>query len=301
MKLLTICLFAFSFVEIMTARSKNDARCIKANVWQNLNDSQKEIEPTACTSIYKSCCYIHFSMNYMKDLKVETKFCASLSGFVDDRKAYFKSLLEDEMQQFANYTYYSKHKYEEIGRQFNYLYNDSYCYFPPPSSNKNYSDYLYKNCGKFDKNGTCVEEKDTVKFNQFVAQFYEHFLSTYCSKRSGDDKCILYSGSMGNNLMVRPLLVDLKGYLDIDAKEDAKEENRRLRRLDGDEDDETTDDNVGNIEAEDQIVYRWSSSEQCPFSKNITVEVICPSNYQYSSYISISLFLTLIVLLITLF
>lgn len=282
-----ILLFEFIiYVSSAAKRAKEDLKCIKANKWQNVISSTKIIEnPQTCTSISSYCCYINMTYTYI-DHKIESQYCASLSGNLEQFKTYLNNLYNDDLFYYSNYTYRHKADYKNRGRQFDYNYAENFTCNQPPNR-KNYSTYLINNCGKFDNDGNCLFEKDTYYFSNFTRSFYRNYTSDLCLKEV-KGQCVKYNGTRSNNAMLRPLLIDLIGYLHID------EPNYVLK-----EDNDLVD---FNPDDEEQITDKWPTN----FCKPIPIidfQIICPSNYVFGEFLKFSkfqffylLFLILIVL-----
>lgn len=255
---------------IDSKRDAKDLKCIKANKWQSLINSSKKIEdPTTCTSISSECCYINISYEYI-NYQLESQYCASLSGPIEDFKTYLKSLYQDDLYYWSNYTYRNRYKYKYIGRQFDKHFLDSYkCYNPPNKTS--YSTYLYNNCGKFDDKGGCLFEKDTKYMNTFIKSFYRNYSEEYCNKQSGG-KCLMYNGTRSNNAMVRPLLLELIDYLHID------DSNYNY----------TIDDIIEtDPDSEDTITDPWPTNS-CSSIPEVKIDVICPSTYKSGNFLSVT-------------
>ena len=254
---------------IYSKRSPEDLKCIKANKWQSLISSSKKIDnPATCTSISSECCYISISYDYI-NYQLESQYCASLSGPIEDFKTYLKNLYQDDLYYWSNHTYRNKYNYRYIGRQFENHFVDNYKCFTPPTK-KQYSNYLYNNCGKFDDKGGCLFEKDTEYMNTFIKSFYRNYSEEFCNKHSGG-KCLMYNGTRSNNAMVRPLLLELIDYLHID------DPNYNY----------TMDDIIDfDPDSEEKIQEKWNVT--CSPIPEVKIDIICPESYKSGIFLSVS-------------
>lgn len=282
MKLVLI-LIAVTIVFIFTkTRPLEDKKCIDQNVWQDLYDSTKLIgDPTKCTKISTDCCFISINYSYLSH-KIESEYCASLSGKIEDFKKFVENTYMDDITYYSTSSYNNYNIFKKIGRQLSTKYYENMGSCSQPSDNpKDYSTYLEQNCGKFDpETGDCLEEKDTKYFEGFVADFYEYFLLTYCNKKDEDGKCILYTGTQQNNAMVKPLLRDLIGYLHLDNPD-----------YEGDD---------TNVDTNKDIREKWPNKTDCTPRSPVNVIVICPENYVKCEwiYFSYSFFIFIFVIIL---
>ena len=259
---LIILLFPFT----LSARSPDDLKCIQKNKWQDLINSTKTIsDPSDCTSVSKQCCFINITYSYI-NVNVSSQYCFSLDGNVDKFKEYITNLYQDNIYNFANYTYRNKDKYRWIGRQFDEPFFTNFtCFMPPHKSN--YSTYLFQNCGKFD-GGKCLFEKDVNYFGNFTEKFYENYTGDYCRKKGDDGKCIKYTGSRANNAMIRPLMLDLIEYLHIDDPHYDYEGENDIVEF--------------NPDDENSIIEKW---ENCSPIPKVDIQLICPEDFKSAKFI----------------
>ena len=279
MKYLLILILALTS-NIVSKRSKEDLKCIKANKWQNAVSSTKTISSSSvCTSISTSCCYINMTYTYI-NFNLSSQYCASLSGNLENFKTYLDNLYNDDLYFFSNYTYRNKDKYKNIGRQLDTDFSSNYkCNKAPLKTS--YSTYLYNNCGKFDSNGACLFEKDTYYFGNFTRSFYRNFTAEFCNKEV-KGTCLLYNGTQSNNAIVRPLLLDLIDYLHIDEPNYVFNQEDDIIDID--------------VDTEDKIKERWTIN--CSDIPKIDFEIICPDKYVSGYFTSLTVKLVFICILV---
>lgn len=260
------------------SRPMEDKMCISENVWQNLENSTKLIgDPTKCTRISIDCCFITLKYAYLEHI-IYSEYCASLTGDLNDFKKFLINTYTDETLFYSTSSYYNFEIFLNIGRQFEGKYYENMKCTEPAVSDKEFSNFLESNCGYFDpQSGNCLEQKDTEYFNEFVAAFYQNFTANYCNKKDSDGKCVLYTGAQQNNAMVRPLLLDLVGYLHID--------------------DPNYDSNDGNVDVPVNNTMKWPNTTECSPRQPVEVKIICPEGYVEGERVNISLYLIILFIL----
>lgn len=266
-----IIFLVLSTLSYTSKRTASDLKCLKKNKFQDTATSTKTItDSSECTSVSSQCCYINMTYNYI-NYHLSSQYCASLSGNIEQFKEYLNNMYQDDLYQFANYTYRNREKYKSIGRELDDDYYKDYVYYSPPTK-KSYSTYLYNNCAKFE-GGTCIEEKDTNYFSNFTRSYFRNITFEYCNKMD-KGKCLMYNGTKSNNAMIRPLVQDIIGYLHIDEPDYVFSQ----------------DDDVVDINPDEDTSFEsgWDTSKLTE-TPTISFDIVCPDSYISSSYISINI------------
>lgn len=278
--------FLLKFIYSNSKFSSSQAlNCLKKNNYGNIRNASKIIgSPTVCHSVSKQCCFINIT-HYYGDYLLTQEYCNYLNVNVNAFKKFLQDLYEDDEKFYANFTAHNVDNYQIIGRNLDYSLIDKLNCFKGPKTFMEYSTYDVNNCREF-KNGKCTGPKNNTEMNIFMTNFHKKYSDAYCNKNEEGKKCVMYNGTRGNDKMVKPLLDELRDYLQADNDEYLVVNNETNVDINPDED----DDDFGENTYLDSWVINHKTVKNCTERPEVKVDVLCPKGYQDQKYIKVYFF-----------
>ncbi len=275
----------------MTAKEKTN--CLNLNTFNGIKNGSKTIgDPSICHKASQQCCFINIT-HYYGDYKLVDEYCNILNVNIDEFKKFLYNLYNDDEMFYANFTAYNYEMYGIIGRNLETPLTEQLDCFLGPKTKAEYSTYVDKNCALF-QDGICIGAKNTTQFNDFMSKFHSKYSDSYCNKKEDDKKCLLYYSSRSNDKMIKPLLEELRDYLQADSDEYEVVNNESNVDINP----ETDEDDGANT-----FLSNWTWNKKfikaCKQRPTVSVDVICPSNYEITTNLKIHL--SFILLLICLY
>ena len=261
--------------------SKMAQACLNLNKYDGLAKGEKVIgKKETCFSAGKQCCFINITHVY-GDYPLKMEYCNYLNVNITTFKKFLYDMYNDDEMYYANFTAHNIEMYQTIGRNLDKsLVNLLDCYLGPQTNNE-YSTYVDKNCKLF-VDGICQGAKNTTRFNSWLTGFHQGYSDAYCNKKQDrNKKCIRYDGARSNDKMIRPLLEELRDYLQADNDEYIVVNNESNVDINPDaEDEEGASTYVPNFIVNGKVV------KPCKPRPNITITVECPEGYVGQNYIN---------------
>ena len=263
--------------------SKMAQKCLELNKYDGLANGEKVIgSKETCWSAGKQCCFINITHDY-GNIPLKMEYCNYLNVNISIFEKFLYDMYNDDEMYYANFTAHNVDMYKTIGRNLNQsLFYTINCYKGPKTNNE-YSTYVDKNCKLF-VDGICQGAKNTTRFNSWLTGFHQGYSDAYCNKKQDrNKKCIRYEGAQSNDKMVRPLLEELRDYLQADNDEYIVVNNESNVDINPD----TEDDEGSSTYLENFTDSNGKSLRPCLARPNITISIECPEGYVSQNYIKV--------------
>ena len=260
--------------------SKQALNCLKINTYNNLLKGEKIIgNASTCHNVGKQCCFINIT-HYYGSYLLKEEFCNFLNVNITTFQNFLYNMYNDDEMYYANFTAHNLDMYRTIGRNLNQSLTSTLDCYLGPKQNSEYSKYVDKNCKRFE-DGVCTGVKNGTRFDQWISGFHSGYADAYCNKKQDNGKkCIRNDGAMSNDKMVRPLLEELRDYLQADNDEYIVTNNESNIDINPDFiDDEGLSSYLPNWTLNGKFI------KNCKARPNVTVEVICPEGYVGQKYL----------------
>ena len=271
--LLTLTLSAMS--------SKMAQSCLNVNKYDGTATGEKVIgDKQKCFKAGKQCCFINIT-HYYGSYPLKMEYCNYLNVNTTTFEKFLYNMYNDDEMYYANFTAHNVDMYKTIGRNLNVSLIRSLDCFKGPKTNNEYSTYVDKNCKLF-VDGICQGAKNTTRFNTWLTGFHQGYSDAYCNKKQDKNKkCIRYEGAQSNDKMVRPLLEELRDYLQADNDEYIVVNNESNVDINPD----TEDEEGASTYLENFTDGKYTKA--CLPRPNVTVKIECPEGYKSQNYLEV--------------